>query len=202
MVLFLIVLPLSATNMFGLVGGAEFSWAKMNVTLGGRSAESRMTETDWYVALQGANYFGKDDAFGIGYAIDIQKALQKTSNSSAVDVSEMTMGFGGHILFLYKAGISSKTAFVLGVGPYFHVLNQKYENDGYSLTLKERCFGVMLKANLLFSLGQNVALQLGSYLSTPVFTSYSLTNGVYSITPDVKVSAVNVTPFLSFSYLF
>lgn len=202
MVLLFVVLPSSATNLIGLAGGAVFSWAKMNATTGSGNAESRLTETDWYAALHGENYFGRDDALGIGYGIDICKALQKTANGSSMDVNGMAVGFGGHLLFLYKADFSSRVAFVLGIGPYFHALNQKVENDGYSLILQERCYGVMLKTNLLFSLGKNVALQLGAYLSTPVFASLSLTNGVYSISPPVKLSAVNVTPFLSFSYLF
>jgi hypothetical protein len=154
-------------------------------------------------SAEGANYFGKEKAFGVGYELGVKKLLNQSTGSgdsksttSSNGVDKYSAHFFMEATFNYQHFFKKGLGLEAGLGFFYEHYSWNYS----SLSDTYNDFGLAMKATCVYNFSDQIGIRGGLDFNVPFAFSGTLSSSGYSADKKTSISGFNVMPFVSVVY--
>lgn len=194
-ILVALLIPAFAEGQIGVTVAPEWRWT---LSMERQKLPESMGTMDMIIAVDGTNYFGSNGGFGIEYGLGIGIPVYSWVGDMTTDDEN------GNNAFIFKAGIFYRHAFSsllgLSAGLGFSGSYSSEDTAFYSTsTIFIDMYGkIAVDLTFFDALRLNAGLGLGG----PVYNSYRTSSNGHTMTGDVNMSQLYLSPFVGISYVY
>lgn len=175
------------TGIAGLEAGYQMGWVK----LADDDVSQSTTSQTFTISFRGANYFGDNDNFGVGYGLGWGKFVTGTSDGASIDTNGVPSSFTIETLFQYKMDFSDAVMLEIGVGPKVGFSSQR---EG-TIRTSRIAWSLVGRLDFVYAFPGGFALQAGCAVGVPfAYQKRQRLGSATSVTQNYRVSGVTVTP--------
>lgn len=183
------------TGIAGLEAGYQMGWVK----LANNDGEQNTKPQTFTLSFRGANYFGDNDNFGVGYGLGWGKFVTGTSDGTSIDANGVPSSFAVEVLFQYKMDFSDAVMLEIGVGPKAGFSTQKEE----AVRISRTAWSLVGRLDVVYAFSEGFALEAGCTVGVPFSYQVRQRDGSSSlVTENYRVSGVTVTPMIGCLYCY
>lgn len=182
-------------GFLGLSFAPDFMWYSM-----GESSEEKADFSISYfdIEIEGATYFGNKHQFGIAYGFGFGIPMSIEVEGQSGDTADMETVFipQGSLQYRYCFNDS----FSLGAGAGVKYMFQTIKEGG--MEMKTGALSMTLNTGVSFKMFDFLSLQAGVDVGIPLLSNMTTSVGGTSVTADIDVMGVSVTPYLGIGYAY
>ncbi|MBO5770591.1 MAG: hypothetical protein J6R23_05010 [Spirochaetales bacterium] len=193
----LIVLIISMSGLFasynriGFESGAEFYWSETklgtdDLSVGGYSMVVP-------IAIEGANFFGSDAKFGVGYGFAVTAPIYSEQGDHSL--SSLSAGIRPSITARYRQPINSMLTMEAGVGYMFEYRSTPVTVASVDYGIVSTYSNFMIAdASFAFRLDDWVSLVASAEMSVPLYIHKDVEKGPYASSGMYNQSGFAISP--------
>ena len=201
----LIVLILSMSGLFasynrvGFESGAEFYWSQTSLDEDGLSLSGYSMVVP--IVIEGANFFGHDARFGVGYGFGISAPIYAEQGDQSL--STLAAGIRPYATFRYRQPISSMLTMEAGIGYMFEYRSTPVTVDSVDYgTVSTYSNFIIADASFAFHLDEWAAVVVSAEISTPVYIAKDVEKGPYASSGQYKQSGFALSPRIAIMRMY
>lgn len=206
MLVALTLLPLAAAkkpenaNYAGVAIGYDGRFQSAN--------DVKTTYNNFSIQLEGANFFGKNQYFGVGYsgAFVIPCSVKVGDVSQSSDNAKTRFYFGAAALGRYP--VNDKIAVIGGIGLDFNFRNISPSTTALSITTKIDGFTLEMYGDLkaVYSIKDNIGIYAGLRMGGPLVVNYTtkttISGSTTSTTAKQDISYFHIRPYIGAAFMY